>query len=318
MGIYFFYGDEDYLLEKELEGYKSKLDKNFSAMNYVVHDNPSYADFVSVLMTQPMMFGKMMIVIACEKILAESYEDSQLKEIEMALENNPEMLDIFFVAKYPRNEGAKPDSRRKIFKILSKYNKKEFPTIRTYKTAELSAYIVKFAKSQGLTIEDSAIQIMIDSIGNNLREFEQEIEKLALLVYPNKKITADVVKENCISNEDLFNFADYIMKQEKGKALVEFNQLLNKKHPLEILTAIQTMIRKWVLIKLYSKTKSASEISQIVGQHEFVVKQTMVKLKNVSLKSLTELKERLLKVEYSVKSGQSFDIASEVENAIIR
>jgi hypothetical protein len=108
------------------------------------------------------------------------------------------------------------------------------------------------------------------------------------------------------------------MKQEKGKALVEFNQLLNKKHPLEILTAIQTMIRKWVLIKLYSKTKSALEISQIVGQHEFVVKQTMAKLKNVSLKSLTELKERLLEVEYSVKSGQSFDIASEVENAIIR
>ena len=159
---------------------------------------------------------------------------------------------------------------------------------------------------------------MIEQIGNNLREFAIELEKLALLAYPEKKITADMVKKICISNQDLFNFTDYIMKNEKGKALKELQLLLDKKHPLEILAATQTMLRKWILIKLKSSTMSPSEISRLVGQHEFVVKQTIQKLKNTQLKNLVHLKESLTDAEYKIKSGASLDIISEVENAIIR
>lgn len=318
MGIYFFYGDEDYLLEEELKKYRAKLDTNFSSMNYVVHDNPSYPDLIAALRTQPMMFGKLMIVIKCEKLLTSALEDFQTKEISEALESNTDSLDIFFVAKYPRNEGKKPDSRKKIYKILSKYNAKEFPTIKTYKTAELSAWINKESKKHDITIETDAINIMIEHIGNNLREFATEIEKLSLLAYPNKKVTAKMVKEICISNQDIFNFADYIMKGQKGLALLELKRLLDKKHPLELLAATQTMMRKWILIKLKSTTMSASEISKVVGQHEFVVKQTIQKLKNTSLKDLVHLKEMLTEAEYKIKSGASIDIISEVENAIIR
>ena len=85
MGIYFFYGDEDYLLEEELKKYRAKLDTNFSSMNYVVHDNPSYPDLIAALRTQPMMFGKLMIVIKCEKLLTSALEDFQTKEISEAL-----------------------------------------------------------------------------------------------------------------------------------------------------------------------------------------------------------------------------------------
>ena len=38
MSIYFFWGDEDYLIDKELKKYRAKLDKNFAEMNYVVYD----------------------------------------------------------------------------------------------------------------------------------------------------------------------------------------------------------------------------------------------------------------------------------------
>ena len=306
MGIYFFYGDEDYLLDEELKKYRDKLDTNFSSMNYAVHDNPSYPDLIAILRTQPMMFGKLMVVIRCEKLLTST------------LEGNTDSLDIFFVAKYPRNEGKKPDSRKKIYKILSKYNSKEFPTIKTYKTAELSAWINKESKKHDITLETDAINILIEHIGNNLREFATELEKLALLAYPNKKVTAKMVKEICISNQDIFNFADFVMKGQKGLALLELKRLLDKKHPLELLAATQTMLRKWILIKLKSTTMSPSEISKLVGQHEFVVKQTTQKLKSTPLKDLVHLKEMLTDAEYKIKSGASIDIISEVENAIIR
>ena len=318
MAIYFYYGDEDYLIEEELKTFRDKLDNNFAAMNYTVHDNPSFPDLIAILRTQPMMFGKLMIVINCEKFLTSTLEDSQIKEISSALDNNTDNLDIFFIAKYPRNEGKKPDSRKKIFKTISKYNTKEFPTIKTYKVAELSNWINKEAKKHNITLETDAVNLMIENIGNNLREFATELEKLSLLAYPNKKINIQLVKEICISNQDLFNFTDHIMKGNKGRALTELNRLLDKKHPLEILAATQTMLRKWILIKIKSNALSASEISKIVGQHEFVVKQTIQKLKNTNLKNLVHLKESLTDAEYKIKSGSSIDIITEVENAIIR
>ena len=318
MGIYFFYGDEDYLLEEELNKYREKLDKSFSTMNYVVHEHPSTPDLIAIIRTQPMMFGKLMVVIKCEKILSKTLDDNDIKEISKALEDNTDNLDVFFVATYPRNENEKPDARKKLFKTLSKYNVKEFQTIKTYKTAELTQFINIQAKKNKITIEQNAANALIECIGNNLRELSNEIDKLAIYSHPETKVNLKMVNEICISNQDLFNFTDYLIQGQNGKALVELKNILDKKHPMEILAALQTIVRKWVLIKLNSKSKSATEISKIVSQHEFVVKQTIQKLKNIELKYLVSIKQNLTEIEYKIKSGTSIDPVSEVENAFIR
>ena len=60
------------------------------------------------------------------------------------------------------------------------------------------------------------------------------------------------------------------------------------------------------------------ELSKIVGMHEFVVKQTLEKLKNTSASELVRLKQNLFDVEFKIKSAEAIDIISEVECAIIR
>ena len=92
---------------------------------------------------------------------------------------------------------------------------------------------------------------------------------------------------------------------------------MDKKHPLEILSAIQTMLKKWITLKLKSSL-SPFELSKLTGMHEFAVKQTLGKLKNTQLKDMVKLKQDLLKAEYKIKNGQSYDVEFEVENAIIR
>ena len=91
-----------------------------------------------------------------------------MKQIEEALEDNNDNLDIVFVAELPRNEGKKLDSRKKLFKIISKYNVKEFASIPTYKTAELEAWIRKQAKGKDLELDSDAVSAMISQVGNNL------------------------------------------------------------------------------------------------------------------------------------------------------
>lgn len=321
MAVYFFYGDEDYNIELELNKMRSKLNPDFLSMSYQVLDNPDYSTLVNVLRTPPMMFGDTLIVINSENYFSGNkkyFEDNELDDIEDALNNNSQGIDIIFVLTLPRDENKKPDSRKKLFKILSKFNVREFPTFKTYKTAEISNWIKTRGKSKGISFKDDAIELMIEQIGNNLRQFDGEMDKLKLIAYPEKVITKQMVLDICISNQDLFNFAELIMTDNKDKALLEFKKLLDKKHPLELLSAIQTMLRKWILLKTKSSTCTPSELSKLVGMHEFVVKQNLQKLKKTPVSELVKLKENLFEVEYKIKSAESVDMISEVECAIIR
>lgn len=320
MAVYFFYGDEDFNIEKELQKLSSKLNPDFKAMNYQEFDNPEYSVLINALRTPPMMFGDMLIVINSEEYFLSNknvFNDSELEDIDDALKNNPESLNVVFVVKLPRDENKKLDSRRKLYKILSKYNTKEFPTFKTYKVVDISNWIINQAKTKDITLNQDAISLLIEQIGNNLREFDAELDKLKLIAYPQKTVTKKMVEDICISNQDLFNFTELIMKGKKDYALLEFKKLLDKKHPLELLSAIQTMLRKWIILKI-SSNKSSMELSKIVGMHEFVVKQTLEKLKNTSASELVKLKQNLFDVEYKIKSAEAIDIISEVECAIIR
>ena len=159
---------------------------------------------------------------------------------------------------------------------------------------------------------------MITQIGNNLRQLDTELGKLQLVAYPENVVTAKMVRENCISNEDLFAFSDYLMEGQKDKALKEYRKLLDKKHFLEIISTLQTMLRRWIILKAKSSECSPFELSRLTGQHEYVVKLTLQKLKKTTLKDLVKLKQNLTEAEYRIKSGQSFAPESEVENAFFR
>ena len=318
MAVYFFYGDEDFNIEKEIDKLNKGLDKNFLEMSFKTYDNPKFPDLISVLRSQPMMFGKMLIVINCIDYFTKTFDDKQLKEIESAIENNNENLDIAFVAALPRDGGKKLDSRKKFFKILAKQNSKECASSPTYKTAELEDWVKKSAKSKSLKINPDAAAALVSQVGNNLRQLDGELDKLALMCYPDKAATKEMVKDICISNEDLFAFSDFLMAGEKDKALLEYRKLLEKKYPLEILSTLQTMLRRWIVIKAKASELTPFELGKLTGQHEYVVKLAIQKLKKTNLKDLVQLKKNLTNAEFKIKSGQSFNVEEEVENAFMQ
>ena len=151
MAIYFYYGEEDYNIELEIEKHKSKLNPDFLSMSFQVLDNPEYSDLINVLRTPPMMFGDSLFIINSDKYFSSQknyFDDAELIDIEDALKNNPEGLNIIFVVKLPRDEGKKFDSRRKIYKVLSKFNTKEFQAFKTYKIDEIASWIKQRARIQ--------------------------------------------------------------------------------------------------------------------------------------------------------------------------
>ena len=108
------------------------------------------------------------------------------------------------------------------------------------------------------------------------------------------------------------------MDNEKDKALLEYRKLLDTKYPLEILSTLQTMLRRWIILKAKGKTSNSFELSRLTGMHEYVVKLNLQKLKNTNLKDLVRLKENITDAEYRIKAGLALDVEKEVENALFR
>ncbi len=321
MAVYFYYGDEDFNIEQAINEKKNKLDKNFLAMNYKRVDNPDFPTLINVLRTQGMMFGNMLIVINCTKYFEKketAFSDSQLKEIEDTLALNTDNIDIVLIAITDRDGNNKIDTRKKLFKIFAKYNKQEFPAYKMnyYGKKDLAQWIIKCAKEHNVSVDISVAEYMIEQIGNNLRLLNSEIEKLKLLVHPKKIITEEVVKNYCVSNEDLFAFAELLMSNNSANALSEYRKLLSKRHPLEIITAIQTILRKRILLKL-NIDKPIEEIMQLTAMSEKQITAIIKNSKNQSLKHLVKLKEKITSAEYKIKSGLSANPESELEYAFV-
>ncbi len=322
--IYFFYGDEEFNISNEIKKFKDKLDKDFIEMSYKYFNNPKFPDLVAAIKSQPMMFGKMLLEINCLSYLSGKsaedggLDDKQIKQITEALEGVSENLDIIFVAQLPPDSQKKIDKRKKFFKVLSKYNAKEFPQIPSYKTAELESWIKQQGILKDLKLSDTVVSEMLIQIGSNLRLLDSELEKLKIFAGDNP-VTIDMVKEICVTNEDLFAFADFLILENKSKALIEYQKLLTKKHPLEILSVLHTLLHSKIQIKANSAKHNADEIAKIINMHPYRVKLELQKLKNISLKNLVKLKENLTEAEYKIKSGQAnLDIDREIEYAILQ
>ena len=133
-----------------------------------------------------------------------------------------------------------------------------------------------------------------------------------------RSVTSKMVREMCISNEDLFAFSDFLLANEKDRAILEYRKLLDTKYPLEILSTLQTLSRRWIILKAKGASLSPMELSRLTGMHEYVVKLNLQKLKKTNLKDLVRLKENITNAEYRIKSGLALDVEKEVENALFK
>lgn len=307
MSLYLFWGQEDYNIQKEIEKLKSELlDSSFISMNYKVFDNPDFLKIIECVQTTPLMFGNMLTIISMEKYLIGNkgtVDDKQLAVFAEALENLSSSVNIVFICKIPRDENKKVDTRKKLYKIISKAGTvKEFPQYRTYQK-ELPELIQKMCKEKELVADSNVAAFLVEQLGANLRLIDSELEKLKVAIHPNKKVTKDDIKANCTSSEDVFALADLIVAQDKNNTLKQFHKLTERRHYLEILSVLQSNIQKFIFIKNYEKIASPQEIGSQLNLHEFVVKKTLEKLNKISLKQLVKIKENLTIAEYKIKTG---------------
>ena len=322
MTLYLFHGQEEFLIEKDIEKLKNKLlDRSFISMNYKTYSNPKFTDLIDILSTQPMMFGNSLIIVECDNYFEAkngfNFDDKQLGQLEIALSNVPAQINIIFLYKIDRNSNKKLDTRKKLYKILAGVCEvREFKQLPTYDKT-LPQIITKLAKENELELTSDCTSKIIEMLGSNLRVIDNELKKLKLYIYPNSKPSTRDIEQICTSTQDVFKLVDYFVLAKKDAAIKELDMLTQTQHPLQILALLQGTISRFVNLKLLSRNMNAFEISKKVGMHEYRVKLELEKIKSYKYDDLLQLKKNLIDCEFKMKSGQIYSEQLAVEQIIL-
>lgn len=317
MPVYLYWGDEEYNIETSIKGLKSKiLDPAWAMLNYKSFCNPDINTLIDSLQVMPMFMGNLLIEIESNYLFmrggkkAASVSEAQLKKLVNIIETLNDNIYVLFVCKIAKDSGKKIDSASKIVKTISKVGKiEEFPAFKSYQEKNILAWLKQMALKKKIKITDNAGLLMVHNIGTELRRLDSELEKLKLLVYPSDIVEVKHVKEISADHENIFLLADLLLKQDKLNSIIELHKLYENNHPVKIISTLQTIVRKWLKLKLESKNKSIFEVSKLLNIHKFVVEKDLNKLKDISVNQLVDLKQKLTDCEYKIKSG---DIEPEI------
>lgn len=217
--IYFFFGDEPYLVNQAVQYLKvcalhgGAADFNFSTYYAQDADLGSVRDEVETL---PMMSSRRVVI---------------LKEVQDLSDKDWEILDPLFQSPVDSTVfilvGSKIDKRRRFFKVLLDQAmnvefKKPFEN-------QIPGWIRHICKAHGLEISDEALQLLHRLVGSQLTEIESEVKKLADFVGEKKEVQLEDVAQ-CVSKkreESVFDLAEKIGDGDRAQALMMLVNLLD-------------------------------------------------------------------------------------------
>lgn len=315
MPLHFFFGNEDFLIEKEINKLKKEiLQGNVNELNYRSVDNPSFSLFSELLRTNAMMFGDLVILIKCQKYFLETkgkitLDEKQTKELMSAFNNISDRVHIILLCPTPKGEDKKPDSRKKLYKELIKIAPpQEFKQFKSYEEGKIIPIIKKLAKELDIEIDNSNCSLLIQISGTSIRDLYNQLEKLKLYSYPNKTIETKTIKELALSTTDVFEIADLVIKKDYEKALSLISDVLQKEHYLPLLALLQTNFSNFLKLKIYSKTLNSFELmTKLKYRSDFIMKKILGKIKDVPEHELLRLKLNLTEAEFKLKTGEIKD-----------
>lgn len=195
-----------------------------------------------------------------------------------------------------------------LFKKIKEIGKvEEFVSL---KGENLKRWIIEKIKEKGLKIQKSALELVLVSLGNNLFQLENEIEKLSLyLQEKNKNIieNEDIKILSAVTfNANIFELIDAIAERKTPKAMELLIKFLEQgEDPLSILGMINYQFKNLLMIKSLLKINLTYEqIIQKTGLHPFVVKKTIQGVANFQEEELKEIYKKLLNIDFAIKTGK--------------
>ena len=292
--VYWLEGEEDFFIDQVLHYAEDHiLPESEAAFNKTVMygRDTDWATVLNACRRYP-MFAERQVVILKE---AQSMRDIDKLE---AYIDQPLTSTLLFIG----YKGKKVDGRTKLAKTLK--TKGEMLTTRKLYENELPDWVMQLIRSKGFTINNKALFLLIDHIGNDLSRMNNEIDKITINLTGRNNITEDDIENFVgISKEyNVFELQDALARRDLYKAIriAQYFENNPKAAPLPLVfPSLYSFFSKLQLIYT-SQSGSDKSLSSALGIPEWKMKDYQQAAGRYNLMAVE--KNILLLHEYNLRS----------------
>lgn len=309
MPAYYFWGDDDFALQKAIQALRQRtLDPAWASFNYdmvppELANGPAQA--LNQAMTPPFGEGQRLVWLQ-NTSLGQRCPEAVLAEFERTLPQLPETTVLLLTS------AAKPDGRAKFTKFFKTQGEiREFATIAPWKTDQIRQQVVTAAQERKLALEPATVDLLTEAVGNDTRQLHLELEKLSLYWGTNPQPIPPAVATELVtvSTQTSLKLAQALKQGDTPAALALVNDLLDRNEPaLRIVATLVSQFRLWLWLKVLIQTGVQSD-AEVAAAAEVANPKRIYFLKqevrSLSLAQLQRILPLLLELESDLKQGRN-------------
>lgn len=314
-GLYFFYGEETFLLRHYLNQlHKLLIDPLTESFNYhklttETFDIQTFADCVENL---PMMAERTMVLV--DEIDIFKLNETERERIAEIISDIPDYCTVVFTYE---TTPFKPDKRfKKLWDAVQSCG--VLVEFQKQNQRDLINWITRHFHAAGKRIAPDLCGYLIDITGGTMTALSGEIAKICAYSGADeiRKSDIDAVVEPVL-DAVVFRMTDLLGQKEYGKALQQLQQLIKmQEEPLGILGAIGGHFRRLSTAKiLLDNGKNADELMRLTGMGDYPARKTMSAASRFSAEFYRKAAELVLDCDMRIKT--SFDDADRLLEVLI-
>ena len=301
--LYFFYGEEVFLLHHYLDQLKKKtVDEltesfNYHKLNSETFDIQSFADAVENL---PMMAERTMVQVDDVDVFKLSENDrNHMAEI---LSDIPDYCTVVFT--YITVE-FKPDKRlKKLWDAVDKNG--TMVEFAQQSQKDLVAWITRHFAAYDKRISSDLCVYLIDLTGGMMTDLKSEIDKIS--AYSG---AAAIVKEDIdavtepVLDAVVFQMTDLLGAGNYGGALLKLQQLFKmQQEPVAILGAVGSHFRRLGTARtVLDSGRGAGDLMKLCGLSDYPARKTMDAARRFSTAFCARSAELVIETDYRMKTS---------------
>ncbi|MFJ7847325.1 DNA polymerase III subunit delta [Peribacillus sp. NPDC097264] len=307
--VYLVYGTEAYLINEtkqlliEHVLHEDEMDFNFSQFDLEETPVETALEDVETLPfigERRLVFMQNPFFLTAEK--SKSKVEHNVKRLEAYLSDPVPYSIVVLTAPY-----EKLDERKKITKEL----KRKAVLIEAKKLGdrELKVWVKERVAEYQVQIDDQATELLLELAGTNLMMLTNELDKMALYVEDEKRITTEVVEKLVAKSleQNIFTLVDSVLQRKMESAMTILHDLLRQnEEPIKILSVMAGQVRLMYQVKELSRQGYSQQ--KIAGQlrvHPYRVKLALEKTGKFQEKELLSIIDDLAEADYRMKTGQA-------------
>ena len=323
--LYFFYGEELFLLHHYLEQLRKVIidelteSFNFHKLTSETFDIREFADCVENL---PMMAERTMVVV--DEIDIFKMNESDREKMIDIFSDIPDYCTVVFTYE---TVNFKPDKRLK--KLWDAVNKNgELVEFAKQNQRDLVTWITRHFAAAGKRIAPDLCAYLIDITDGTMTSLAGEIQKISAYSGADeiRRSDIDAVTEPVL-DAVIYQMTDLLSQGEYGSALIKLQQLLKmQQEPLVILGAIGGHFRRLSTARtLLDNGRNAAELMRLCNMQEFAARKTINAAGRFGEKFYARAAELVLESDRRMKTSFDdpkrileiliMDLAREVRNA---